>query len=139
MFRPLEPVKNSKKSPESVELLETVTPDSKLLKDHLELELVVETNKQNGVTKIMDSNGVSQPTSPSYIMSQGNLLSPHKVDTSLFRSDGALHRPGNNKTRGVSPLARDHTENGKPVALRRLLSHDDHHHNRHHITGKKVY
>lgn len=132
LFRPLLP---KKKSSEELELKEKPKLDSELIKDSTEIEVLVKAS--NGVTANGDGHLIPQQSSANHRGSHENLLKPPARDASLFLSDGALHRPAK-KPRQTSPLANDHTDNGKPVVFRRLLSEDHHHHSHrhHHVTGK---
>lgn len=130
MFRPLVASKKSK-NPKDLELQEVKKPDSKLIQECVEQELLIDSKSKNGVTS--GSNG--QTASPNHIVSQNNLLQPPSIDTAMFLSDGNLHRPaGKNR----SPRSGEHAENGKPPVLRRLLSEEHHHHpHKHpHLTGR---
>ncbi|XP_045199403.2 monocarboxylate transporter 12-like [Mercenaria mercenaria] len=120
MFRPLEKPKGYKSDTDQT--IKAPLKDSKLVKDSIELELFV----SNGNTVS------SRPSSPIRDFTPLTLEPPQK-GTSLFRSDGALHR-NTHKPTTPSPLTKDQSEDTTLVRpqFKRLLSEEHHYRHRHH-------
>ncbi|WAR27371.1 MOT5-like protein [Mya arenaria] len=132
MFRPLQRRKGVKgaggKSGGNKEKQPLMMKDSELVKDRLELELVVHAHGDDDYTT------ASQPSSPNHVVSQMTLLdAPPRRETALFRSEGALHRTGSGHKPVVpSPLTVDSTGQQRPPGVRRQHSEDHHHYHQHH-------
>jgi len=124
MFRPLERPrvasgKGEKATSDELGVHESthlMKKDSELVKDNIELEIVVDSHG------VHQTSPASQPSSPNHISSNLTLMEPPHLKTALFRSDGALHR-SSHKPITPSPLTVDSTGQ-RPPAVRRLLSED---------------
>lgn len=128
LFRPLvnsKKVKHSKGNDTETndvklkEIEPLMLKDSEMLKQHMDMELVVGDGDQSA----------SQPSSPTHKVPQLNFLEgPKRLDGSLFSSEGSLHRPSH-KPVNPSPLLLDASaESRQPPAMQRLLSETTHRH-----------
>ena len=129
LFRPLV-AKKIKNSSKSVQMKEKRQPDSVLLTESMDQEIVV----RNGFTSGSNSNMMSQPSSPNHIVSQTTLLQPPIREAALFLSDGALHK---STAKSRTPGGVGNGENGNHAVRHRLLSetHPHHPHRHPHLTG----
>lgn len=125
LFRPLPRPKGSTNE-ENTEK-KPLVKDSELVKDHIELELFVSLDAVTHEVTV-----TSQPSSPTRAINP-LLLEPPQKNTSLFSSDGALHRTSHKPTT-PSPLTQDQTQQTTHAHphLKRLHSEDNHHHRRRH-------
>lgn len=129
LFRPLERPRDS--TTDEVREGNNHVRDSLLVKDSIEMEIVIK-SQSNGIYH--GDQLTSQPSSSMHALTPFTLEPPNR-DTSLFRSDGALHRATHTPST-PSPLTVDQTQNTTHARphLRRLLSEDHHqpHHHQHH-------
>lgn len=130
LFRPLE---STKSSGDGKAEKKPLVPDSLLVKDHLELELVV--SSASNVAQFSDEghNVTSQPSSPTRAL-KPFLQLEQPGNTAIFRSEGALNKT-DHKPITPSPLTIESSGHSKPPHLKRLLSEDPtrpHHHRQTH-------